>query len=184
MRKKRESFCRHLHRARAANHVGEPSGGDLAAAEEVDILRRAERIRAPGVEEHGSLEDEVVGMSRDGEPVDEPLVRVTDEQRLELLSALLREAQQALPNRRRDVREVLFHRIASRYGRMTPSTRQTRASRRSSSRLRFCRRYSRSASIATSRPILFRNLKQSATVFAALVMRTGTCSMSRISMPS
>ncbi|HYU24085.1 MAG TPA: hypothetical protein VEO74_02700, partial [Thermoanaerobaculia bacterium] len=57
--------------------------------------------------------------------------------------------------------------IASRYGRMTAATRQTRAKRQSSSIVnRFCRQPSRIAAMATSMPTLLRNLKQSATVFA------------------
>jgi hypothetical protein len=56
----------------------------------------------------------------------------------------------------------------SRYGRTTVVTRQTFAAAYRDSRLSlFARSPSRSASSATSRPILFRNLKQSATVLAA-----------------
>src|SRR5882762_600944 len=55
---------------------------------------------------------------------------------------------------------------------MTLVTRQTLAAAQSSSIVAFfVRRDSRRASMATSRPILFRNLKQSATVFAGLNTR-------------
>src|ERR1051325_8353540 len=68
--------------------------------------------------------------------------------------------------------------IASRYGRITLATLQIFAYFQRSSNLHLrLRRHSRSASIATSRPILLRYLKQSATVFAGQYSRTVTPSI-------
>src|SRR6185369_7757989 len=70
------------------------------------------------------------------------------------------------------------HAIASRYGRITLATLQIFAYFQRSSNLHLrLRRHSRSASIATSRPILLRYLKQSATVFAGQYSRTVTPSI-------
>src|SRR3989442_10897890 len=67
---------------------------------------------------------------------------------------------------------------------MTFATRHTLAYFQSSSIVaRRWRQKSRRASSATSRPILFRYLKQSATVFAALYTRTGTPSILCFSTP-
>ncbi len=61
----------------------------------------------------------------------------------------------------------------SRYGRITRSTRSIRAYLSRSLTLQRRRaRHSLSASTATSIPILLRNLKQSATVFATLLVKT------------
>src|SRR6185369_2206298 len=76
------------------------------------------------------------------------------------------------------------HAIASRYGRITLATRQILAYFQRSSILHLrLRRHSRSASIATSRPILLRYLKQSATVFAGQYSLTVTPSILWVSTP-
>jgi hypothetical protein len=68
-----------------------------------------------------------------------------------------RKLAQPFPNRRGQVFNGFFHAIASRYGFITRATRQTSAHFQSSSMENlFFRQPSRSASSATSRPILFR----------------------------
>jgi hypothetical protein len=84
-------------------------------------------------------------------------------------SPLLRQSEQPLPNRGRAISWLLWLHaaIASRYGLMTLPMRTELAARMSSSMDRRERRYFRRASTATSSPILFRYLKQSATAFRA-----------------
>ena len=73
---------------------------------------------------------------------------------------------------------------ASMYGRMTLETRLILANFHNSSAVdNFTRCDSNSASSATSKPTLLRNLKQSATVLETLVTRTETPSTLRVTIP-
>ena len=85
-----------------------------------------------------------------------------------------------------NVGEVAAHAVTLlRYGRMTLATRPIVAKCQSESTVSLpCDQPSRSASSATSRPILLRNLKQSATVLAGLKTGTFTPSIGTSSMPS
>ena len=140
--------------------------GGLAAAEQVEVTGGPEGLGRPHGDEHGPLQDEPIRVSRNRETVEEPLQGEARQDEVEILAALARDVEQALADRRAKVCGRLLQDSASRYGRITRATRQISAYRRSSSTLPRRRRYSRRSSSATSRPILFRNLKQSATVFA------------------
>ena len=107
-------------------------------------------------------------MRRLAEPVQKSFDSVTCKENSEVVSALSSEIEKALSHGCGKVTNVPgAHAIDSRYGRMTFATRHTFAYFQNSSIVaRRCRQQSRRASSATSRPILFRYLKQSATVFA------------------
>src|SRR5689334_16230419 len=112
-------------------------------------------------------------MSGTTEPIQQPFQRILRKDQSEVLLGLFGNVQQSLSYRRRQIRVLLVQLTDSRYGCITRATRQTFAASQSSSIEAFLfRRQSRSASSATSRPILFRYLKQSATVLAALNTRT------------
>lgn len=145
----------------------QPCGIRRATPEKVEVLRGPVRSRGPRSEEHGPFENEGVAVLRAREPHQEPLERVPDQNLVEFLALGLRQREQTRANRMGDVGWGRLHARASRYGRITHATRQASAAllRWSIERFRD-RRYSRRASRATSRPILFRYLKQSATVFS------------------
>src|SRR5438445_7786745 len=110
---------------------------------------------------HRAFEDEGVCVPRGCQPNEEPFDPVAGKDELEVLSGRSVEVQEPLLDGCRGVR----HATASTYGRMTFSIRHTLAAAQSSFMVAFfCRQQSRRASIATSSPTLFRNLKQSATV--------------------
>src|SRR6516162_1373569 len=117
--------------------------------------------------------------------VEESFGHVLDERQGEVLVLLLAEIQQPLTNGCRHVGwKSLAHARASRYGFITRATRCSVAYFQMSSILKSLRRRkARSASSATSRPVLLRYLKQSTTVRAGVVSRTVTPSMRRDSTP-
>ena len=122
----------------------------------------------PELEQGRPLEDELVAVARLCQAEQQALVRESGQQVVEVLAALASSIEETLAHRGSKVPRTLgTHASASMYGRMTRETRHTRAYSESSSVVqRRCSRQSRRASTATSRPILFLNLKQSATVFA------------------
>ncbi len=109
-------------------------------------------------------------MARVGQAIQQPFKTESRQHILEILVSLTRAIQQALTNRGDNVAAwPSCHVRDSIYGRMTLDIRQTlAASHRSSIVAFFSRQQSRSASMATSSPILLRNLKQSATVLAGV----------------
>lgn len=145
------------------------------ASEEPSPLRSRSRSRVgavrligPEAQQHGAFEHESFAGNRDPQPVQESLEAEAGEQSLVLAACLPCAAEQTRGNRGGQIDLLLGHAIESRYGCMTRVTRQMRAKRAKAVAPPRCRRLkSRSASTATSRPILLRYLKQSATVFAA-----------------
>src|SRR6267378_2889395 len=111
---------------------------------------------------------------RSGRVETSPLEAIFDQNQTKIGVALPSDVAQFLAHGSRGVfwRRV-GHYSDSRYGRMTLATRQILAAAQSSSIVPFFEcRHSFNASMATSSPILFRNLKQSATVFAGVKTRS------------
>ena len=144
------------------------------------------RCVGPDLEEHRSLQNKLIAVDRLAEAVAQALKCVASKNQAEILAITGGDVEEFLANRRRDIPGTArVQASASRYGLITFATRQTLAACHRSSIVAFrSRRHSRSASIATSRPILFRYLKQSATVLAIEKTRVGTPSMSCISWPN
>ena len=130
----------------------------------------ARPIAGPHRKEHRPLENESVPVGRATQAIEQTLRSIPDQDILEVLAKAL-DILEPLPNRCGEVfRRCSRHATrASMYGRMTRHTRHAFAAAVSSSIWkRRARQPSRSASRATSRPTLFLNLKQSATVLAGL----------------
>ena len=142
----------------------------IAIGEEVDVAGRAVWLVSSQVKQHRALNDKSITVRRLVDTMQEPFERISAEYQLEIFLSVTRQIPQFLPYRGGDIfGSAPRHASASRYGRMTLVTRQTRAAFQISSRVASrIAMLSRSASIATSSPIVLRNLKQSATVLAAL----------------
>ena len=144
--------------------------GRVADSEKIKITRRPVRLTAPGAKKHGPFQDEPVVMRRAPKAIQESLQSIADQDEVWIFLPLFGLVQQPLMDRLGETTGGLRHHDkTSMYGRITLATRHILAYCQSSVRvhLPFCRQ-SLSASTAISRPILFRYLKQSATVFAGL----------------
>jgi hypothetical protein len=129
------------------------------------------RLAVPYLEEHGAFQDEVFAMLRTAEAVQQAL-RPVPHQELLVVFAARGERAKASRHRGGNVADQTLgaHAVRnSRYGLITLCIRQAPAASQIWSMVAIRRlQTSRSASRATSSPILFRYLKQSATVFAGL----------------
>lgn len=70
-----------------------------AKAEEVGIARRAVFLVEPMPKKHGALEQEVIPVARDRQPIQQALDGIAVERQLELLPCLFRAVQQSLADR-------------------------------------------------------------------------------------
>ncbi len=135
---------------------------------------------------HGPFQNELVSVFRLAEAVEEALQCVARQNETEILAGAGGEIQKLLADG--CCGDPGFDRLqvrASMYGLITFVTRQTLAACQRSAVVAF--RFlidSRRASSTTSSPILFRYLKQSATVLAPEKMRTGTPSTLCVSWPN
>lgn len=122
----------------------------------------------PRADQHGALEHELPPVGRLRDPIHQALEPEAGQHDAEVFAPLPGQVQQALPNGRGQIPHIArAHASICRYGVITRVMRQAAAARQiSSSDARRWRHVSRSASTATSIPILLRYLKQSATVLA------------------
>ena len=97
-------------------------------AQHVDIPRRTGLGCFPHLQHQRAFQHEAVGMFRLAQTIEKTLHDEKLQHFLERPALLVRQVQQTLPNRGCN---ILRHRLASRYGRMTFSTRQIRAYSRS-----------------------------------------------------
>jgi hypothetical protein len=148
----------------------------IAAAQQIEISGWSMRCAAPHLKKHCPFQNELVSVFRLAEAVEEAFECVARENKTEILAGAGGDIQEPLADGCSDFPG--FDRLqvsASMYGLITFVTRQTLAACQRSAVVAF--RFlidSRRASSATSSPILFRYLKQSATVLAMEKMRTGT----------
>ncbi len=92
----------------------DPTLGGIAEGEQVDVARGAVRVTGPDREECGPLQHELACVTRGGQPVEEPLVSVAEQDELEVVAALAGEAQEAGAGPGADVRSLVPHASASR----------------------------------------------------------------------
>ena len=87
--------------------------GGVPEPEQVEVPRGTVRVAGPDGEEGGPLEHEAPRVARRGQAVEEPLVHEAQEDELEVVTALLGQAEQADARSGADVR-LPFHARASR----------------------------------------------------------------------
>ena len=80
-----------------------------AVTQEIEIARAAKRLFEPRQQQHGTLEDETVGVSGLREAIEQALNRIVREDQIEILALLLADPKEAGPNRGPDVLERLRH---------------------------------------------------------------------------
>ena len=138
------------------------------------VQGRAVLLAGPQLKKKRTFANENVMIGGATESQENPFEAILDQNQTKIGVALPSDVAQFLANGSRDVFwRRIGHYSDSRYGRMTLATRQILAAAQSSSIVAFFdRRHSFNASMETSRPILFRNLKQSATVFAGVKTRS------------
>ncbi len=136
----------------------EPPDTAVAICEQVKITRKAIQTSALQRKQRCSLQMEVARMRRLAEPVRKSLGRVTCEDNFEVVPALFSKIEKAPSHGRAEIPNIPgAHTIDPRQGRRTFATRHTLAHFHNSSIVAGrCLQQSRSASSASSRPILSR----------------------------
>ena len=170
VREELESVGLHGADAHVTKHLPQALGGLVDDAQKADIASVSMGIVLPRHEQHRALEDKLRAVWRLSEPVQEAFGSVLKQQDA-VIAAASEEAlpQPAVHGGGQVAGLTGRHATASRYGCMTRFMRQILPYSHSSSSVQArVRRQSRSASMATSTPILWRNLKQSTTVLAGL----------------
>jgi hypothetical protein len=170
LRVERQPIGRNISNTNILEELRESLRRTVTVSEQVDISGWTVQSVCPEGEEERTLEDELIGAFRVAQAVQQAFSAIPSQSEIEILATVSAQIQQPLANGSWEIGGLFFvHAVASMYGLMTFATRHILAKCQSSSLVHLlCLRQSRSASSAISSPILFRYLKQSATVLAGL----------------
>ena len=81
----------------------------IAVGQKIEIARAAKRLIEPCHQQHGTLENETIGVSRLREAIEQALDRIVCEDQVEILALLLADPEETGPNRGPDVPDLPRH---------------------------------------------------------------------------